>query len=101
MLEINDVVLYCIALHCIALHCTALHCIVQILKGCTPKQGVAQKQRQRIWQRVGSIHTTLNLFAEKVVVEEDRPDCANVNVDVVYPNVLPPSEVLLHCEFVV
>ena len=27
MLEINDVVLYCIVLYCIALRCIALHCI--------------------------------------------------------------------------
>ena len=27
MLEINDVLLYCIVLYCIALHCIALHCI--------------------------------------------------------------------------
>ena len=45
---------------------------------------------------MGSLHTALNLFVEKVAVEDDRPDCANVNVDVVFPNVLPPSEVIQH-----
>ncbi|KAK2191141.1 hypothetical protein NP493_59g03010 [Ridgeia piscesae] len=45
---------------------------------------------------MGSLHNALNLFAEKVEVEDDLPDCANVNVDVVFPNVLPPSELFGH-----